>query len=235
MYDYSSGRCSDSSALVRTRPRAPVKYSGGLSNDLRPPREDMQIVHHSTAPQVKQVLALSTVTSAGTLPVTDVREVVLDPNALTQGGAPFARALTDTKFLQQLLIGVQADAASALAAGAARSLRARRASLCGEMHGLPRLTAHLDSLRTTQRLSFPIHYKGSLGEQDACSHRPSLAENLQLRTALADQRARQISSINMQFFEGDLLLFEIPLDPFRDACLRRVGPSDADRDHQLRV
>ena len=103
------------------------------------------------------------------------------------------------------------------------------------MHGLSRLTAHLDSLWATQHLALPVHDKGRLGKEGAFSHRPGLAENLQLRTALADQDARQVSPVNVQLLERDPLLLEIALDPFCDACLRSVGRCDADRDYQFRV
>ncbi len=60
----------------------------------------MQIVHHRTTSQVEQVFALSLVTSAVTLPVTNVRQVMLDSDALTQSGTPFTGALTDAQLLQ---------------------------------------------------------------------------------------------------------------------------------------
>src|SRR5262245_55855279 len=58
------------------RPRAPVKYSGGLRHDLRSPRKEVQIVNHRTTAQVEQVLALSTVAGALALPMPDVRQIV---------------------------------------------------------------------------------------------------------------------------------------------------------------
>ena len=115
-----------SEAVADLAARAPVKYSCGLSHDLRPPCKDMQIVHHGTTSQVKQVLALSAVTGAVALPVPDVRQVVLDSDAFTQSGAPFTCALADTQFLQQLLIGVRLDVAATSAAGATSSLWTRR-------------------------------------------------------------------------------------------------------------
>src|SRR5262245_60526600 len=38
---------------IATRSGAPVKYSGGLSHDLRSPCKETQIVHHCTTSQVE--------------------------------------------------------------------------------------------------------------------------------------------------------------------------------------
>src|SRR5881396_832768 len=132
----------------------------------------MQIVHHRTTSQVEQVLARPTVTGAVALPVPDVRQVVLDSDTFAQSGAPFMAALTNAQFLQQLLFGVHTDAASAFAPRAARPLRTYRTGLGREMHGFAGLTTHLDSLRTTQQLSFPVHHEGCFGKESACPHRP---------------------------------------------------------------
>src|SRR6266511_1600859 len=114
--------CFDRCAARGTAPRAPVKYSGGLSHDLRSPRKEMQIVHHRTSSQIKQVLALSAVPGTVALPMPDVRQIVLDSGSFTQRGASFTRALTNPQFLQQLLVSVQLDATPTLAACTTRSL-----------------------------------------------------------------------------------------------------------------
>src|SRR6266511_4082237 len=88
----------------------------------------MQIVHHRTSSQIKQVLALSAVPGTVALPMPDVRQIVLDSGSFTQRGASFTRALTNPQFLQQLLVSVQLDATPTLAACTTRSLRTHRAT-----------------------------------------------------------------------------------------------------------
>src|SRR5262249_55696939 len=159
---------------------------GGLSHDLRSRRKEMQIVHHRTSSQIKQVLALSAVPGTVALPMPDVRQIVLDSGSFTQRSASFTRALTNAQFLQQLLVRMQLDAPATRAACTTISWRTHCASPRRETYSLPRPAAHLDSLRATQYLAFPVHDEGRLGKEDACSYRPGLAEDLQLRTALAD-------------------------------------------------
>src|SRR5262249_29765253 len=68
-----------------------------------------------------------------------VRQIVPDSGSFTRRGASFTRALTNPQFLQQLLVGVQLNAAATFAACTTRSLRTHRTALCRETHNLPRL------------------------------------------------------------------------------------------------
>src|SRR5262245_9296927 len=122
----------------------------------------MQIVHHCTTSQVEQVLALSAVPGAIALPMPNMRQIVLDSDSFAQCGASFTRPLTNAQFLQQLLVGVQLDAAVTLTACTTRSLRTHRTALCRETYSLPSLASHLDSLWATQYLTFPVHDEGCL-------------------------------------------------------------------------
>ena len=60
----------------------------------------MEIMHHSTSAQVKQVFAFPDVSRSVPLPMSHVREGVLNANAFSQGGSSFTRTLSHTQFLQ---------------------------------------------------------------------------------------------------------------------------------------
>jgi hypothetical protein len=93
----------------------------------------MKIIDDSTTTQVKQVFAFPAVTCSIALPVADLRQIVLHPDTLAQGGASFTGPLSHAQFLKKLLLRVEIDAPPALTPCAARPLRAGGASLGGDV------------------------------------------------------------------------------------------------------
>ena len=83
-------------------------------------RQDMQVLDDGTPPEVEEVLALAGIASAIALPMADVRQIVFDGHALAQLGPAGRGQLTLTQFLEQTLIGMDRDAASACAVSADR-------------------------------------------------------------------------------------------------------------------
>lgn len=78
----------------------------GHSADIGEALEDREILHDSRAPQVEEVLALTSVTCAVALPRADVRAGMLDRDPCAQGGPSCGRQLARAQFGKEALVGM---------------------------------------------------------------------------------------------------------------------------------
>jgi hypothetical protein len=93
----------------------------------------VEVVDHGAAAQVEQVLALTKVAGTIALPVADVGQGVLDRDPLAELGPPQGGELAGAELSQQVLVGVDLDAAASGAGGAPGLEWAGGAGLGGEL------------------------------------------------------------------------------------------------------
>src|SRR5580658_1440447 len=117
------------------------------------PLDGLQILDGTRPPQVSQVLSLGEVACLVSLPVHDVRQVVLDRDPLSQRCPSLGRLDALTKLLLDGLIRRDGYGAAPIPArvGTARAHQAVPALLRVESHRLAQLDGLLVSCRATQR------------------------------------------------------------------------------------
>ena len=126
--------------------------------------QNVQVLYHRGAAQVKQVLALPTIAGAGPLPTADVRQIVFDRYTFTQFRPASRGELALAQLLQQSFIAVNADTAPGWAGRAALAQRAGRTLLGGKVHHPTRFKSQREAVGTADALRLPIQGEGGLGE-----------------------------------------------------------------------
>src|SRR5260370_37059188 len=118
---------------------------------------------------------------------------------------------------------MDADTAPTRTTGATFPQGTSSTDLRRKMHGPAWLKKHLLLVRTADPLLLPIKLKGCLEKARAIAYRPGFAVDHQISRPLADQRATEVSPINMQFGQLRLLCGEIRLDRLGDAGFWHIG------------
>src|SRR5258708_32937041 len=80
---------------------------------------------------------------------------------------------------------------------------------------------------TLDGLSFPVQVESLLVEVLAVAHLPGFAIDLQVRVSCTHQTAALIRSVDVQFFQSNLLLLQIFADRFGDTRFRGIGWRDS--------
>jgi hypothetical protein len=131
--------------------------------------------------------------------VPDVGEGVLDLGAFAQLGSSFRGLLAAAQLGQQHLVGMDGYAASVAAGGAPCPQRARGAGARREADGLAGLERHGCPGGAGQLPGGEVESELVLGEPAAgVADPPGLAEDRQVRAAVADQRRGQVGPVDVQ-------------------------------------
>src|SRR5258708_14987625 len=99
--------------------------------------------------------------------------------------------------------------------------------LLRKMDHATRNKRHLLLGGTLDGLSFPVQVESLLVEVLAVAHLPGFAIDLQVRVSCTHQTAALIRSVDVQFFQSNLLLLQIFADRFGDTRFRDIGWRDS--------
>jgi hypothetical protein len=157
----------------------------------------MQIMHDSTSPQIKDILPDSTVAGAAALPPSNVRQGMFDGHALPQLRPPLRRLLAFPQLLQQGFIGMNTDATTRRARGAALPQRTAPTRRRRELNHTPDGKGDGLSAWAPQFVALPIQLERTFRKIRPLMHRPRLAKNGQRLAPLLHQLTGQIGSVNI--------------------------------------
>jgi hypothetical protein len=215
-------------------PRTSVKYSCCLPC-LREVHQHMQMMHNSTAPQIKHILPDSTVAGAAVLPTANVRQRMLDGHALPQLCTSLWCLLTFPPLLRQGFIRMHTDATARRARSAALPPGTVPTRRRWELDHTAGFKGDGRSAWTPQCGALPILLKRPFRAIRPLTHWPSLAENGPRLAPLLHQLTGQRGPVNMPCPQRALLRCQVHCDRVGDAGLGRVRRRDAHRHNQARV
>src|SRR5262245_54181385 len=195
----------------------------------------MQIMHDSTAPQIKHILPDATVAGATTLPTANMRQRMFDGHALPQLCTSLRRLLAFPQRLQQGFLRMNTDAAARRARGAALAHHTASTNGRGKLHDSPRRKGHDLAPWTPQDMPLPIQVASAFWKIRPWTHRPGLTKNGPLLATLLYQLTGPIRPVNGQFLPRALLGCQVGFYRISHLRLRHVGRRDAHRNDQTRV
>src|SRR5512140_677924 len=197
----------------------------------------LQVLDCGGAAEIEEVLSDAEVASTVAFPRGDVREGVLDGDALSEDGAP-RRSLLE--FSELLLLGlVMRDRYSTTPSGgglrALGALRTRSACLRVELDSMARFEGFDFASGARNRLGMEVEFEVELAEQSrtAGALGPGLREHLSAGLKhFADDRAVHVRSVDVQFGDAKPLALDVLLNwgsAFLFGTIRRGHRAREDR------